>query len=42
MYNAHPTVITGQIWAASDQMTYVAGNFQTLFVYTTKGDIAEP
>jgi len=39
-YNAHPAVITGQIWAASDQMTYVAGNFQTLFVYTTKGDIA--
>jgi hypothetical protein len=39
-YNAHPTVITGQIWAASDQNVYVAGNFQTLFVYTTKGDIA--
>lgn len=39
-YNAHPTVVTGQIWAASDQMTYVAGNFQTLFPYTTKGDIA--
>lgn len=39
-YNAHPTVITGQVWSASDQMTYVAGNFQTIFVYTTKGDIA--
>lgn len=39
-YNAHPTVVTGQIWAASDQNTYVAGNFQTIFVYTTKGDIA--
>lgn len=39
-YNAHPAVVTGQIWSASDQMTYVAGNFQTLFVYTTKGDIA--
>lgn len=39
-YVAHPTVITGQIWAASDQMTYVAGNFQAIFVYTTKGDIA--
>lgn len=40
LYTAHPTVITGQIWAASDQMTYVAGNLQALFVYTTKGDIA--
>jgi hypothetical protein len=40
VYTAHPTVITGQIWAASDQMTYVAGNLQALFVYTTKGDIA--
>lgn len=39
-YNAHPVVITGQIWSASDQNTYVAGNFQTLFPYTTKGDIA--
>lgn len=39
-YTAHPTVITGQIWSASDQMTYVAGNLQTLFPYTTKGDLA--
>src|SRR3990172_3500245 len=40
VYNAHPTVVTGQIWSASDQMTYVAGNFQAIYVYTTKGDLA--
>lgn len=31
-YNAHPTVVTGQIWAASDQMTYVPGSSKTKFV----------
>lgn len=39
-WNEHPNVITGQVWSASDQMTYVAGNLQTLFVYQAKGDLA--
>ena len=39
-YSAHPTVVHGQIWTATDQNTYVAGNQQAMWVYTTKGDIA--
>ena len=39
-YTSHPTVVTGQIWSATDQNTYVKGNLQSLWVYTTKGDLA--
>lgn len=39
-YTSHPTVVHGQVWSATDQNTYVAGNQQALWVFTTKGDLA--
>ncbi len=40
-YTAHPTVITGQTWTASNQNTYVRDNFIAGVpdIFTTKGDI---
>lgn len=39
-WNAHPTVVTGQTWSASDQNTYVKGNLDTLFPYTAALQVA--
>ncbi len=40
-YIAHPTVVTGQTWTASNQNTYVRDNFIAGVpdIFTTKGDI---
>lgn len=38
-YSAHPTVVTGQVWSAANQNTYVKGNFDELWKYTTAGDL---
>jgi len=35
-----PSVITGQTYSASDYNTYIKDNLNTLWVYTTAGDIA--
>lgn len=39
-YTTHPTVVTGQTWAASDQNTYVKDNLDELFPYTAALQIA--
>lgn len=39
-WSTHPTIITGQSWTATDQNTYVKGNLDTLFPYTTSLQIA--
>jgi len=39
-FATHPTVVTGQSWSASDQNTYVKGNFDELQAgFSVKGDI---
>jgi hypothetical protein len=38
-YAIHPTVVPGDTWTASNQMTYVAGNFTSIWVGTTAGDM---
>lgn len=39
-YTAHPTVVTGQTWSAANQNTYVKGNLDALWPFTTAGDLA--
>jgi len=38
-YSVHPSVVPGDTWTASNQMTYVAGNFTAIWVGTTAGDM---
>jgi len=38
-YNIVPSVVTGQAYPASSYNTYVKGNFEALWIYTTAGDI---
>lgn len=39
-WSIHPTIVTGQAWATSDQNTYVKGNLDTLFPYTAAQQIS--
>lgn len=38
-YAAVPSVVTGQIYSAANYNTYVKGNIDAIWVYTTQGDI---
>ena len=38
-YNVVPSVVTGQTYPASSYNTYVKGNFDAMWIYTTLGDL---
>lgn len=38
-FTTHPTVVTGQTWSAANQNTYVKGNLDALWPFTTAGDL---
>lgn len=39
-FTVHPTVVPGDTWTASNQMTYVKYNLDALFPYTAAGQLA--
>ena len=38
-YTTHPTVVTGQVWSAANQNSYVKDNLAALWVFTAAGDM---
>lgn len=39
-FSSVPTVVTNDLWSASNHNTYIRDNFAALWPYTTRGDLA--